>query len=78
MDLFKMTVVLYFMINFHKEFLVDLTFFLIYNLSLQAQRMLYFQFNMLTKLSSEKQDDWDDYINVVCFQLLMRQLGPWW
>ena len=31
---------------------------------------------MLTKLSREKQDDWDDYINVACFQLLMRQLRP--
>ena len=32
--------------------------------------------NMLTKLSGEKRDDWDDYIDVACFQLLMRQLRP--
>ena len=30
--------------------------------------------NMLTKLSGEKRDDWDDYIDVACFQLLMRQI----
>ena len=30
---------------------------------------------MLTKLSSKKQDDWDDYIDVACFQLLMRHLA---